>query len=66
MVGDNPCNLCKLVHCDHCVLDRFNSAYVCEAYDCFCNYEGSCFLSLYDDCGCRKYFKTQKEKNDGT
>ena len=68
MNGENPCNIC---HADcRCALGgyteydgtpcifylRYNRANVCEAYDCFVNYEGSCLLSLYDDCGCRRFY----------
>jgi len=54
--GDNPCNICKQRNCEGCALHRYNTKYLCSANDCFLNYEGSCMLSLYDDCGCRKYF----------
>lgn len=68
MSGENPCNIChadcsKALGSDEwgdnaCMFyQRYNEAYVCEAYDCFINYEGSCALNLYDDCGCRKYFE---------
>ena len=62
MSGENPCNIC---HADckeeECIFYlRYNRAYVCEAYDCFVNCEGSCLLSLYDDCGCRKYHEVRK------
>lgn len=52
----NPCDLCGL-ECSEaeCVLYRvYNEAIYCSAHECFVNYEGSCLLSLYDDCGCRK------------
>lgn len=60
MGGENPCNIChdrkEFCDGDDCIFfwQRNTKAYVCEAYDCFVNYEGSCLLSLYDDCGCRK------------
>ena len=52
---ENPCNVCSRKYCDDCVLERMcNKCYECQAYKCFLNYEGSCMLSLYDDCGYRR------------
>ena len=59
-MGDNPCNICGFTDCDDCVLHRYNKKNVCEAYDCFCNYEGSCLLGLYDDCRCREWHEGGK------
>ena len=64
MGTNNPCNICKAAVCEECILERIhNKVNYCEAYECFCNYEGSCSLSLYDHCGCRKSYA--KEKADG-
>lgn len=60
MKDANPCDICKSKdNCsDECILNRiYNKAFYCKAYDCFVNYEGSCLLSLYDDCECRKSFE---------
>lgn len=57
MSGENPCNICKYESCEKmdCVLNRiYNKSYECPVGDCFLNHEGSCLISLYDDCGCRK------------
>jgi len=58
MSGENPCNICRNKdNCGDtdCVLNRiWSKELYCKAYECFLNYEGSCLLSLYDDCGCRK------------
>jgi len=63
MGENNPCNICKTSTCDDCILERiYNKVNYCEAYDCFCNYEGNCNLSLYDDCGCRKSFARKDNK----
>jgi len=55
--GQNPCNICNHKNCDECVLDRsiYNDRY-CAAHDCFLNYEGSCLISVSEDCGCRKEY----------
>lgn len=49
----NPCDLCKnRDDCiDDCVLDVYSSKYYCSQYDCFVNYEGTCTLGLYENCG---------------
>lgn len=68
MRGDNPCNICHAdcetvlggdEYCGNSCMfyQQYNKVYTCEAYDCFVNYEGSCLLSLYDNCGCRKHFE---------
>ena len=62
MEGENPCNLCQSRDCldQDCILQRiYNKVNECSVGACFLNYEGSCLLSLYDDCGCRK----GKERN---
>ena len=54
MTGENPCNICHQKQCHGCVLERFyNAVYECKAVECMLNYEGSCIISMYDDCGCR-------------
>ena len=53
----NPCDLCKKRDiCDddidnRCVLDVYARKYNCTQYDCFINYEGSCSLGFYENCG---------------
>lgn len=61
--GQHPCNICGFVDCDECIMHRYNERYVCEAYDCFCNYEGGCLLNMYDDCKCREYFEGRRADN---
>lgn len=63
MSGENPCNICHadcenaLGEDESCIFHmRFNKTYQCAAYKCMANYEGTCLLDLYDDCGCRRYF----------
>jgi hypothetical protein len=48
----NPCDLCqKVCHETECALNCFTREYQCEQLKCFLNYEGSCMISLYDNCG---------------
>ena len=56
MKGDNPCNICSQKICEGCILQRFNRKSTCKAYYCMLNYEGSCLVDLYDDCGCRMIY----------
>ena len=57
MYDKHPCDICK--HGDKCIdidcpLDRvFHKVLTCQQYDCFLNYEGSCQINAYDDCGSR-------------
>lgn len=57
MYDEHPCNICR--HADKCfeiscpLRDRYNHVYVCQQYDCFLNYEGSCKIGFYDKCGSR-------------
>ena len=61
----NPCELCEdTSECAECVLHRPGEIVTyCAADRCFLNYEGSCMIGIYDDCGCRKAF--DKEVRDG-
>lgn len=49
----NPCDLCKHRNdcTDDCALDVYARKYSCTQYDCFINYEGSCALGFYENCG---------------
>lgn len=62
--GQHPCNICGFVDCDECIMHRYNENYVCEAYECFCNYDGGCLLNMYDDCRCREYFRGRNHNQD--
>lgn len=54
--GKNPCDLCKREFCDAvCSLYRYSKKFQCTEYDCFINYEGSCLLGLYENCGAWKW-----------
>lgn len=53
MKDRNPCDLCNK-KCEDCALDVYTRNNYCEQYDCFINYEGSCLLSLYENCGAWK------------
>ena len=48
---NNPCDVCKKEECDDCVLKTFPRHNICGNRDCFLNYEGSCVLTLYENCG---------------
>lgn len=53
--GKNPCDLCKRHDCDaDCALYRYASKFECTEYNCFINYEGSCTLGIYENCGAWK------------
>lgn len=53
--GKNPCDLCKREFCDAvCSLYRYSKKFQCTEYDCFINYEGSCLIGLYENCGAWK------------
>ena len=58
MYEEHPCNICGFrdkCHDMECPLDQIcNKINCCQQYDCFLNYEGSCKISIYDDCGSRK------------
>lgn len=49
--GRNPCDLCHRKECEDCVLVAHPKECTCANYDCFLNYDGSCVLSLFDECG---------------
>jgi hypothetical protein len=57
MYDEHPCNICQ--HSDKCfeigcpLENGYNLVNVCQQYDCFLNYEGSCKISVYDKCGSR-------------
>lgn len=57
MNTSHPCDLCN--HGDKCfeigcLLEQmYNLVNVCQQYDCFLNYEGSCKIGFYDKCGAR-------------
>lgn len=51
----NPCDVCKHP-CDklfdnNCIFDVYAQKYECTNYECFINYEGSCLLGAYENCG---------------
>lgn len=51
----NPCDLCeKGGKCEDCLFDVYATEIDCVQYDCFINYEGTCLLSLYENCGAWK------------
>lgn len=57
MYDRHPCDICGYkdkcfdIRCNlHQIYNRVN---VCQQYDCFLNYEGSCKISVYDKCGAR-------------
>lgn len=64
MDSKNPCDICENESkCEECVLHRmYNKAYECCVYECFLNYEGSCLISIYDDCGCLKNYEKGVDK----
>lgn len=50
----NPCDLCKkqdLCRLDYCALSVYSRKCECTQYQCFLNYEGSCMIGLYENCG---------------
>ena len=57
MDDKHPCDLCH--HGDKCteIGCKLNTIYhkilECQQYDCFLNYEGTCKICAYDDCGSR-------------
>lgn len=52
--GFNPCDVCEERPCEDCALNNTSGGYQCGNHPCFLNYEGSCVLSLYADCGAWK------------
>ena len=46
----NPCNCCSAESCEGCILNRFNKRFECQNDKCMENYEGTCLISIYDDC----------------
>ncbi len=52
MSGKNPCDVCPSSHnCEGCVLNRaWTKKGECANYECFCNYECGCLLSLDGVC----------------
>ena len=49
--GRNPCDLCHRKECEDCVLVTHSKECECANYECFLNFDGSCVLSLFDECG---------------
>ena len=48
----NPCDLCKrTMECYECACHSFAHQYECQKDDCFLNYDGSCLLGFYENCG---------------
>ncbi len=51
MDGKNPCDVCRRSECIDCALIVYATKFECCSYECFLNYEGSCMIGLYDECG---------------
>lgn len=53
----NPCDLCQNRDIcaddtdNRCVLAVYARKNNCTQYDCFINYDGSCSLGFYENCG---------------
>ena len=53
--GKNPCDVCNHT-CNalpdyNCIFAVYARKYECTNYECFINYEGSCLLGAYENCG---------------
>lgn len=50
--GEHPCNICKrTMECYECACHSFARQYECNNDDCFLNYDGTCLLYFYENCG---------------
>lgn len=52
--GFNPCDVCEDNECTMCAMRSKPNEYECSNHSCFLNYEGSCTICLYSDCGAWK------------
>lgn len=51
MGSKHPCDICHRSECEDCALIVCPTKHECCNYECFLNYEGSCSIGLYDECG---------------
>lgn len=51
MGSKHPCDICHRSECEDCALIVCPTKHECCNYECFLNYEGSCNIGLYDECG---------------